>query len=400
MSGRPIRVGFMLIPRRRWAGGYNYLTNLFLALHQHRPGDISPVVFAAPDDDAADLDGLARIPGVETVCTAAVERSRAGLLNAFLFGRDRRAAAAFQANAIDVVFENARFFGWRLSYPGVAWIPDLQHRRLPRLFSFPDWWHRELGFRMQIAGGRLVLLSSESALRDFETFYPTARGRTAVVKFVVKPSPELLRADPADVVSQYRLPAAYFYLPNQFWRHKNHSVVIDALALLAKRGDDVVVAASGSNSDAREPGYFDSIMHRVASCGLEKNFRYIGMIPLPHVYALLRGATALINPSRFEGWSTTIEEAKSFGVPMILSDLDVHREQTGGSALYFATDDPEALADQLSAAAKVGPPAAVRQLSPDLDRDVARFAADFASMIRRALQNAQSPAASHGPHTF
>jgi glycosyltransferase involved in cell wall biosynthesis len=242
---------------------------------------------------------------------------------------------------------------------------------------------------MQIAGDRLVLLSSESALRDFEKFYPVARGKTAVVKFAVKPSPELLRADPANVASQYGLPDVYFYLPNQFWRHKNHDVVIDALAILARRGEGVVVAASGSNSDAREPGYFDSIMRRAASSGLEESFRYLGMIPLPHVYALLRGATALINPSRFEGWSTTIEEAKSFGVPMVLSDLDVHREQTNGSARYFATDDPAALAEQLAVAAKAGPPAAVRHLSPDLDRDVARFAADFAAAIQRALQNAR-----------
>jgi glycosyltransferase involved in cell wall biosynthesis len=388
MSGRPIRVAFMLIPRRRWAGGYNYLTNLFVALHQHCPGEISPVIFATPEDDAADLDGLARIPGVETVRTAAAERSRMRLLEAFVFGLDRQVAAAFHANAIDVVFENARFFGWRLACPGVAWIPDLQHQRLPRLFSFPAWWRRELGFRMQIAGGRLVLLSSGSALRDFEKFYPAARGKAAVVKFAVKPSPELLCADPAEVASQYGLPAVYFYLPNQFWRHKNHGVVIDALAILAKRGEEIVVAASGSHSDPREPGYFDSIMRRVASCGLEKSFRYLGMIPLPHVYALLRGATALINPSRFEGWSTTIEEAKSFGVPMVLSDLDVHREQTSGSAHYFATDDPQSLAEQLAVAAKAGSPASVRQLSPDLDRDVARFAVDFVSAIRRAFQSA------------
>ncbi len=38
-------------------------------------------------------------------------------------------------------------------------------------------------------------------------------------------------------------------------------------------------------------------------------------------------STALINPSQFEGWSTTVEEAKSLGVKMLLSDLEVHKEQ-------------------------------------------------------------------------
>ena len=42
------------------------------------------------------------------------------------------------------------------------------------------------------------------------------------------------------------LPQRYFYLPNQFWRHKNYQPVIDALGLLKRRGFDAVVAASGS----------------------------------------------------------------------------------------------------------------------------------------------------------
>jgi hypothetical protein len=41
------------------------------------------------------------------------------------------------------------------------------------------------------------------------------------------------------------------------------------------------------------------------------------MIALLHGCALLRVSAAPISPSRFEGWSATVEEAKSFGVLMI-----------------------------------------------------------------------------------
>ena len=224
----------------------------------------------------------------------------------------------------------ARFFGWRLPYPAVAWFPDFQHRRLPQLFSPAARWQREFGFRVQIASGRIIMLSSESAFRDFQELYPGAARRASVVRFATQPPRSFPTANPFEVIEQYGLPSRFFYLPNQFWRHKNHQVVIDALTILSKSGVDVVVAASGSTNDPREPDYFNSIMRQVKVRGLEKNFRYLGIIPLPQVYALLRATTALINPSRFEGWSTTVEEAKSFGVPMILSDIDVHREQTVG----------------------------------------------------------------------
>jgi glycosyltransferase involved in cell wall biosynthesis len=103
------------------------------------------------------------------------------------------------------------------------------------------------------------------------------------------------------------------------------------------------------------------------------------------VYALLRASLALVNPSQFEGWSTSVEEAKSFGVPMILSDLDVHREQAGGTASYFGVNDPAALADHLSNW-QVQAPTIVRDLLPNLDERVAAFAADFVRMAHRAVE--------------
>ena len=382
----PLRVAFTIIPRRIWAGGYNYQSNLFAALNRYRQGEIAPIVFAGEQDDAADLEALARIPGVETAQSPAFDRRRAGLAAALSLGLDYAAVAEFRKRKVDVVFESARFFGWRLPYPAVAWFPDFQHQRLPQLFSPTARWQREFGFRVQIASRRTIMLSSESALRDCQKLYPGAAHRTSVVRFATQPPPDLLTANPSDVIEHYGLPSKYFYLPNQFWRHKNHQVVVDALAILAKRGDDVVVAASGSKGDPREPDYFDRIMRQVVERGLEKNFRYLGMVPLPHVYALLRAATALINPSRFEGWSTTVEEAKSFGVPMILSNIDVHREQTDGEASYFGINDPSSLADLLAKASQNPEPALVRNLLPDLDARVAAFASDFVGTVQRATQ--------------
>ncbi|NOJ43533.1 glycosyltransferase family 4 protein [Bradyrhizobium australiense] len=383
--GAPLRLAFTHIPRRLWAGGYNYQSNLFAALSKFRSGEFAPVLFAGTGDDDADLAPLAAIPDVEVVRSAAFD-GRVGLAAALAWGLDREAVAEFRTHRIDAIFEAARFFGWRLPYPAVAWFPDFQHRRLPQLFPATARWRREAGFRMQIASGRTVMLSSESSRRDFRKFYPGAKNEVCVVRFATGPSPAFLTANPAEVVAQYQLPEKYFYLPNQFYTHKNHQVVVDALAILADRGFDAVVCASGSTEDRRERGYFDEVMAGVRSRGLEKRFRHLGMIPLSHVYALLRGCTALINPSRSEGWSTTVEEAKSFGVPMILSDLEVHREQTGGTASYFGTEDPAALADHLVRLAHDSAAPFARSLVPDQDDRVAAFATDFANAVQRARQ--------------
>ena len=383
----PVRLAFIHISPRVSAGVYNYQRNLFAALHRYRFGEFTPVVFAGNAEDPGELAALAAIPGVEVAQASAFDQGTRGLAMALVLGLDRAAIEAFTSKNIDVVVEAARFFGWRMPYPVVAWFTDFQHRRLPQLFSPAARWRREVGFRMQIASGRTVMLSSESALRDCKAFYPAVAGGASVVRFASRPPAELLTQDPAEVTALYKLPERFFYLPNQFWRHKNHKVVVDALSILKARGMDLVIAASGAKDDPREPDYFGGIMKQVAERNLSCNFRYLGMIPLGHVYALLRVSAALINPSRFEGWSTTVEEAKSFGVPMILSDLEVHREQTAGQARYFGTDNPGALADHLIETANNPEACFVRNLVADVDGRVSMFAADFAHTIFSALES-------------
>ncbi|RWM80807.1 MAG: glycosyltransferase [Mesorhizobium sp.] len=81
--------------------------------------------------------------------------------------------------------------------------------------------------------------------------------------------------------------------------------------------------------------------HRLGS-----HFRHLGLIPYDDVVALIGAADYLLNPSHFEGWSTTVEETKSLGTPMLLSDIPLHREQAPES-LFFAPDSAEALAQRL-----------------------------------------------------
>lgn len=389
MSRASLRIAFTFIPRRLHAGGFNYLRNLFTSLDRYCPGELEPVMFAGLSDDNEELASFAAIPRVRVVKDRAFERNHSGIPNAVLAGIDFAAAAAFCSANVDVVFEHARFFGWRLPLPAVAWFPDLQHRSLPHLFSRAAWWRREVGFRAQLASGRSIVLSSQSALDDCRHFYPRARNQMSVVRFASRPTDDLLAVNPREVIRLYDLPEQYFYLPNQFWRHKNHKLVLEALVLLANRGMKAVVAVSGGPDEP--PDYFKAIMREVEERGLKENFRYLGMIPLDHVYALLRSCTALINPSRFEGWSTTVEEAKSFEVPMIVSDLAVHREQTGGAALYFNVDDDAALAGHLAEAISRDEPFRVRQLGSPVEIRVAKFAEDFTLAIKRAAARNSAP---------
>lgn len=342
-----IRVGFPLIGGRGWTGGYNYLLNLIRAAQTYAPGRIAPVVFVGAEAAAGVREDLHAVDGVEVVIDPAFgETGKTGrLAGALAFGLDRAAQKAFRKHRIDVVFEAAQFYGWRLPQPAIAWIPDFQHRRLPHLFSTFARFRRAAGFNAQVWSGRRIMLSSEDARADCELFHAASTGKTAVVRFAIPRDHPVDAVGARAVADRYGLPETYFYLPNQFWVHKNHAAVIEALAILKARGRPVVVAASGNQSDPRDPGHFQKLAARANEAGVTDLFRPLGLIPYAEVPLLMRASTAMINPSLFEGWSTTVEEARSTGTPMILSDLRVHREQAGEAAVYFDPERPDALAD-------------------------------------------------------
>lgn len=343
-----IQVAFTLIGGREWFGGYNYQLNLFNALLQNEKERIQICLFLGKDVDVGLLAGFEKITDIKIVKSKVFNKSSQTkrLLKAITFGKDTEALKVFKKNGINVLFESANYYGWQFPIPTIAWIPDFQHRHLKHLFSFFSYWKRELGFKAQISTNRLIMLSSENARQDCEKFYPKSKGNTHVVSFAVPYKDVDL--DSKEVLNLYKLPNTFFFLPNQFWKHKNHLCVLEALKICNARGDDIVIATCGKQEDPRDAEYFPHLNNFMTSNGLEDNFRLLGVIPYAHIQVLMRECAALINPSYFEGWSTTVEEAKSFGKAMILSDINVHKEQAAGRAVFFNPKNPEELAAMLS----------------------------------------------------
>lgn len=213
-----IRVAFTLIGGRNWTGGYNYLLNLVRALSKHAVSDMTSVLFFGRDVADADVLPFQEMPGVVVVRDSVFDEDQrsARLRQALLTGCDRAAANAFDSHRIDIVFEPAQFYGWRFPFPGVAWIPDFQHRYLRHLFGFGAYWKREIGFWAQILSGRHVMLSSEDARSDCERFYPATRGRTHVVRFSVPPVDNCDVAWARSVADGYGLPELFFSCPINF----------------------------------------------------------------------------------------------------------------------------------------------------------------------------------------
>jgi glycosyltransferase involved in cell wall biosynthesis len=230
----------------------------------------------------------------------------------------------------------------------VAWIPDFQHVHLPQLFTDRERLVRDRYFMDLCSRSDKIIVSSHSALSDLESFAPHHARKAEVLRFVASPRDASAIPALSALQQKYQFTGRFFLLPNQFWAHKNHRVVIDALAVLKQRGQPIVVLATGGAEDHRNPRFFGSLMAYAAQREVGRQFRVLGVIPFEDLSGLMMNAVALINPSHFEGWSTSVEEAKSLGKRILLSDIPVHREQSPERGTFFPADDPESLARALA----------------------------------------------------
>jgi glycosyltransferase involved in cell wall biosynthesis len=332
-SARVIRVGFRLIGGAAWQGGRNYLWNLFAAITAQEDRAIQPVLIVRPDEDPGDL----RMPGVEVFETGRSDVARVRSIGRALALATRRdpVEARWRRHARVDVMSHAP----PGTAPTVSWIPDVQHRHLPDISSRYERFMRDLLFREMLHRATFTIASSETARGDLIRFYSADPARLRLLRFVSQPRLATM-LELAGLVEKFRIPARYIHLPNQLWKHKNHELVVEAL----RAAPDVVVVATGPREDYRHADVYSRLLARVQAAGVADRFHHLGLVSFAELISLMHHAVAVVNPSRFEGWSTTVEEAKSLGKRVLVSDLPVHREQAPARGSYFGVDDAPALA--------------------------------------------------------
>jgi len=271
----------------------------------------------------------------------------------------------------------------------IGWIPDFQHIHLPNFFPPGEREMRQVTVERLIERSDLVVVSSKVAQQDVAKHFPAVLPKSAVLNFVPRIDSSQEPASFSDLKARYGFDSKYFFLPNQFWIHKNHQVVIEALSLLRGNGINATVLSTGSTIDYRQPEYSAELLTKVKQLDLCAAFRPLGVVPYHDLLSLMHHSLAVINPSFYEGWSTTVEEAKALRKTVILSDIPVHREQSPVSAMFFEPDDPQALSSHMHAVldhARSQPFDHCEgsfKLSDSYLHDRLKFAADFQGIVLR-----------------
>ncbi|MFG6415755.1 glycosyltransferase family 4 protein [Roseateles sp. DC23W] len=347
-SQEPLHVGFWFDFGLAYAGGLNYFRNLLHALHAARPAHVRVTLFIGkdiPDRLLAEFQTVTEVVQLDILTRGTVpwffhRLAYRGLRWQVFVERELR------RHDVDVVSHPSMVERLSPRFRLISWIPDFQYLHLPHLFPGLNVERRSADLRALHRHSDAVVVSSLDAHKDFAQVMGVADpARTHVLPFVSQlhlgpTSAEATRA----LLDKHGLPERFFFLPNQFWAHKNHRAAFEAVAQLKREGLDVTLVCTGWIKDPNGNTLADDALRVREAQGLEQHVRLLGSIDYADVQGLMRACVAVVNPSFFEGWSSSVEESKSMGKPLIASDLAVHREQAHPHAAYFDPKDPSALA--------------------------------------------------------
>lgn len=347
MKGRKIKIGCYSLGADIWPAGHVFFRSLLEALREARGNDLIVCLLQTersgqvPDEIGKLIDEVIVTPAWRRwTLRWAVARGVRVVLR-----RDLLEEQFLRHRGVDVVVFGEALAGNRI--PALTWLPDFQHLRLPEMFSADECEGRTRTFRRLAERSSRVLLLSESVRLDFEEFAPDLAGKARVVSPVSSIPRSVYEHDPRSVTVLYQLPEKFLYLPNQFWKHKNHIAVFRALKILKDRGNELFLVCTGYPGDYRHPAYFSDLLGLLSQWGIRNQVAFLGLLPLEHMFMLIRQSIGVVNPSLFEGYGMTVDEARSVGKQVILSDIPAHREQNPPHAIYFDPHDFEDLAGKL-----------------------------------------------------
>jgi glycosyltransferase involved in cell wall biosynthesis len=253
-----------------------------------------------------------------------------------------------------IIYTSPNRLSFETGFPYVMAIHDLQHRlqpEFPEVSANGEWERREYQFRNGTRYATLLLADSEVGKEDILNFY----GSYGVTPDQVKILPFLPATYLATEVSQserqrvrtfYRLPERYLFYPAQFWPHKNHTRIVQALGLLKQdHGLKIPVVFCGSYTGEIRERIFSEVMSLSSQLGLEKEIHYLGYVPDEDMSGIYAEAVALVMPTFFGPTNIPILEAWAFACPVLTSDIRGIREQVQQAGILADPRSVEAIAD-------------------------------------------------------
>jgi len=221
-------------------------------------------------------------------------------------------------------------------------IYDLMHRYESRFAEVGEeniYAQREHHYKNICRYAKFILVDSQLGKEHVLESYRCGAEKIIVLPYA--PPRYVYESVDKHILDKYDLPERFILYPAQFWSHKNHIAIIQALRILR---DEYAVTIHAVFAGSAKNAYND-IQQKIHEYQLTDQIKILGYVQNDELVALYKRAEALVFPSFFGPTNIPPLEAAALGRPILLADIYAHREQLGDDAWYFNPNDYHQLAE-------------------------------------------------------
>ena len=258
----------------------------------------------------------------------------------------------FRASGVELlVYPFPSPLAFRTQIPYVMAIHDLQHRlqpEFPEVSADGEWEFRENIYQNGIRNATLLIADSEVGKEDILNCYGVSPDRVKVLPFLPASylATDVTEKERKSIRIRYALPERYLFYPAQFWPHKNHKRIVQAMGLLKKtRGLAIKAVFCGSHTQEIRERTFQDVMAAASAAGIAENIQYLGYVPNRDISAIYAEATGLVMPTFFGPTNIPVLEAWALECPVLSSDIRGIREQIHNAGILVDPRSVESIAD-------------------------------------------------------
>jgi len=229
--------------------------------------------------------------------------------------------------------------------PTVCTIYDLQYKTYPEFFAAEDVAHRGQTFIDACRRANALAAISDYTRQIAIRHGNLAPDRIQTIHLRMAQRIVSTRGERTDLLVRLGVGAGrYLIYPANFWKHKNHEMLLTAFGMACKLGlaADMKLVCTGAPGERQR-----YLIQAAAAMGLAQRMVFPGFLPNDELAALLGNARAMVFPSLYEGFGLPIIEAMAAGIPVACSNLTSLPEVAADAAVLFDPRMPTHIAQAI-----------------------------------------------------
>jgi glycosyltransferase involved in cell wall biosynthesis len=228
-----------------------------------------------------------------------------------------------------------------LSLPTVMTLVDIQEMYYPELFTPEDLYNRQLHFKSSTRMADRVITISEYSRQTIIKHHHLSSDKVIVA--YLSANRRFFYSDQYSKPLAQQLPDDFIYYPANFWMHKNHDRLLQALCILRdEKNLKINVVFTGFEQANGYP-----LNEKIIEYNLSSQAIVLGYLSIDEIIYIYQQARMLVFPSLFEGFGIPLVEAMAVGCPIAAANCTSIPEVTGNSAELFFPDSPQSIADSI-----------------------------------------------------